>query len=304
MTRRVSSPAGVSLSVSLVLVAALASACSTAATPTSYPTASAIVSPTPAPSEAGAVPLLRVTSEGGFINPAASLAALPTVVVYADGRILTPAAPPADNPDPLVPGVAVRDVGATGAANILAAIQAAGLDQAQTGGPGIPGDSGSDVFEVTVGGATVVSRFAGSGPMVGGPGGPGASGGADPERDAAFALLDRLLDPTDAWGAASSAETSYEPVAYRIYVAPDGPTVVGGSPAPTDWPLATPLAAFGAPASSDLGIDGLRSGVLSGADLSAAQPVLSAAAADATFGSDGQSYTLFVRPLLPDEVGS
>ena len=56
--------------------------------------------------------VLRVTTEGGFIGPAARLAQLPEVVVYADGRILTPAPAPAIYPGPLVPVESVRDVGA------------------------------------------------------------------------------------------------------------------------------------------------------------------------------------------------
>src|SRR4051812_24474190 len=101
---------------------------STAPSPSNAPS----VSPSASPSKAADL-ILEVASEGGFINPTANLAALPTVVVYRDGRILTVGVPPADLTDPLLPRVSVRDVGTTGADAIEAAIVAAGLDKPQTG---------------------------------------------------------------------------------------------------------------------------------------------------------------------------
>src|SRR5689334_14025228 len=111
----------------LVISAALASfvavACAAtpapstpSAAPPSVPAASGTPTPAASPSAAPAELLLKVTSEGGFINPVASLNALPLVEVYADGRILTPAAQDAIAPAPLVAAVEVRDVGAAGAA--------------------------------------------------------------------------------------------------------------------------------------------------------------------------------------------
>ena len=281
---------GLSLALALAL-----SACSSGGSPSPSQT----MAPSGSPVPAAAVLLLRVTSEGGFINPAATIAALPTVVVYADGRILMAGTPSADNPHPLVVPAALRDVGASGAAAIQAAIHAAGLDVASTADPGVPGDSGVDVFDVVANGVTVTTRFAGNGP--GGPGLPGG-GGDNPERAAALALLDRLLDPTETWGAASAPQTVYQPVAYRVFAAPmaAGDGSASGAPA-VAWPLATPLASFGTPAVPDLGVTGLRSGVVYGADLDAFARIL-AAAAGTTFSSGGQTYTLWVRALLPDEA--
>ncbi|HEY5629232.1 MAG TPA: hypothetical protein VIR16_06950, partial [Candidatus Limnocylindrales bacterium] len=71
---------------------ALLAACGPAAAPTGSPPASPGTSPqgSPSASPAAAGLILRITSEGGFIGPAANLAAVPQVSVYADGRILTP----------------------------------------------------------------------------------------------------------------------------------------------------------------------------------------------------------------------
>jgi hypothetical protein len=262
--------------------------------------ASASPADAPSPSPTTAALLLKVTSEGGFINPAATLAALPTVAVYADGRILTPGPVDAIHPGPLLAPVAVRDVGPSGAAAILAAITRAGLDKPASSGPGIPGDSGSDVFTVVIDGATTTSRFAGARP--GHPGGPVASG--DGERVAALALLDRLLDPSETWGAPAAVDTTYSPAGYRVYVAPGTPQAdPQASQSPVAWPLATPLADFGTPADPDRGIAGLRQGVVLGPDAATLGPILERVSMQTAFTSDGSSYTLFVRPLLPDELG-
>jgi hypothetical protein len=242
-----------------------------------------------------------VTNEGGFINPAATLAALPTVAVYADGRILVPGPVDASLPGGLVAPLVVRSIGPNGSAQVLAAIRQAGLDKAATGGPGIPGDSGTTVFTVVVDGTTTVTHLAGGGPP--GPGGLGAQGSAGPGRAAAFALLDRLLDATDTWGAPPAQETAYVPAGYRIFVAPAAAATDGASPTAVAWPLATPLDAFGTAALPDRGIAGLRQGVALADDAAKLTPLFKVATSATPFTSGGKSYTLFVRPLLPDELG-
>lgn len=269
-------------------------------TPIDNPSRSVAPSASPIASPAAATLLLKVTSEGGFINPAAGIAALPTVAVYTDGRILSPGIVPAVYPGPLVMPLAVHDVGAAGAAAIVAAIQQAGLDKPATSGPGVPGDSGTSVFTIVIDGATTTSRFAGGQP--GQPGGPVASG--DAERAAAFALLDRLLDPTDTWGGPPTQESLYVPTGYLVFVAPSGPpSDPQVSQSPAAWPLSTPLGGFGSPATPDRGIAGLRQGAVVGQDAVTLGPVLTRATALTAFTSAGAAYTLYVRPLLPDEAG-
>jgi hypothetical protein len=240
--------------------------------------------------------LLKITSEGGFIGPSATLTALPTAVVYADGRIFTPGIAPAIYPSPLLPAFEVRDVGTVGAAAILEAIRAASLDKTGAGDTGVAADTGTTVFAVVVDGVTITSRFAGLG------GGPGRPGGGNPGTAAALDLLTRLTDTTDTWGSATAPETSYVPTAYRIFVAPGAPVAdPSASQSPLAWPLATPLDAFGIAAVPDRGITGLRTGVVSGADAAALAPFLAKADLLTPITSAGQSYTLYVRPLLPDE---
>ena len=305
-------PTIVGVSALVALLALIVAACTPGASivpspsspPSSPPNGSPSPSPSPAspsPSPASAIVVLRVTNEGGFINPAASIATLPTVTVYADGRIFGPGAVPAIYPGPLLPAVSVRSVGADGAAAIVAAIRAAGLDRPSTAGPGIPGDSGTTVFTVTLDRRTTVTRIAGLG---GGPPGPGQPS-QDPEAAAAADLLDRLLDPSDTWGAASVSDVPFTPSGYLVYAVPGAPE--SNDPSITEpeiaWPLPTPLATFGASAQPDFGLTGLRRGVVLGADAATLGPVLQRATAISPFSSGGSAWTLFVRPLLPDEAG-
>ena len=244
--------------------------------------------------------VLRVTSEGGFISPAAGLAAVPAVSVYVDGRIITPGAAPGVDPPPLVVPAEVRSVGAAGISAITTEIRAARLATPSAAGPGVAGDAGTTVFAVTLDGTTVKTRFAGLG---GGPPGPGGPADGDPARAAALDLLARLADPAETWGEPAAVATPFHAAGYRVFVAPGSPAGgAGTAPPPLDWPLTMPLDAFGSPAAADRGIAGLRVGVVAGADAAALEPVLVKATQLTAFTSGGRPYTLYVRPLLPDEL--
>jgi hypothetical protein len=234
--------------------------------------------------------LLEVTTEGGFIAPSARLGQLPTVVVTTDGRIYFPAPLDASGQAVFIPPVAVRDVGADGAAAILQAIRDAGLDQ-DGGDTGVPGDTGVTIFTVDVDGEEYVTRVAASGPGV-----PGHPGGSD---NAAIELLNQLLDPAMAWGGATGTTSVYAPVAYRVYVAP---TDSAGSDT-MDWPLSAAPDDFGSPATPDFGVTGLRSGIVLGDEATAFAAALAGAHSQVTFISGGNTYQSWVRPLLPTELG-
>jgi hypothetical protein len=278
-----------------------ASASPTASSPAASPPSAA-----PSASESTAAQrLLEVHSEGGFINPAASIGALPTVVVDADGRIYTPAGAP-DGPLPLIPGVTLHDTGATGATAILEAAKAAGLVDG-TGGGGVVADTGSTVFTLDVAGDEVISRVANGGPA--GPGGPGVhpgasggtEGGSPAPGAAALELLGKLTDTTTPWGGASANAVPFTPSAYRIWVAPIAAGGTGGVAAA--WPLTADPTAFGTPAAADFGVDGLRSGVVSGPDATTLATALVSVEAGSTLSFGGHAYQVWIRPLLPDELG-
>ena len=295
--------------IRIALVALLVGACSAPSatatpqpspSPTPPPSASPSptpppsASPSPSPTATAAGLLIKVTSEGGFINPTASLAALPQVDVDADGKIYTPVFA-SDTGSPLVQPVAVRDVGAAGAQQILDAIRAAGLDKEEPGS-GPVADAGTSVFTVMVDGQKVVNRFGNSLP---GPGRPGVSPGAsDDPAQAAYDLLARLTDPTETWGSNGAAAAPYTALGYRVYVAPATDT---GSPT-VAWPLTTSLADFGAPVQGEYGVDGLRAGVVIGPDATTLATALATAQAGTELTSDGQNFQVWIWALLPDEI--
>ena len=297
------------LAVAAAFLAVILAACgSTAATaspsaaPSTAPSVAPTATPAPSPSVAAVAQLLEVHGEGGFINPAATIGSLSTIVVDSDGRIYTPGTP-SDGSTPLVAPVDVRDVGAGGAAQILAAMKAAGLDKEASGG--VVADAGSTVFTAEINGAAVVSRFAaGGGPGPVNHGGGGTGGDSGGPGAAAFALLAQLMDPTVTWGAASAPVATFAPTAYRVYTAPGAPADSGTGGSPVAWPLATGLADFGAAAAANFGVDGLRTGIVSGADATTLVTALKGASPTTAITSGGKSYTIWVRPVLPDELGS
>ena len=273
----------------------LVPAASPTTAPTVTPTQPPVSVPTPTPTEqpsptpAGATLLLEVTTEGGFIAPSAHLGQLPDVIVDTAGDIYT--ADPNAAGSSLIPQAVVRSVGASGAQQIMAAVKAAGLDTANRdgGGPGNP-DAGVTVFTVEIDGQEIVNRITGGG--VPGPGHPGGS--PDPALD----LLARLQDPGETWGAANVTATPFVPTAYKIYEAPN----TSGAANTIDWPLAVSLATFGTPATPDLGITGLRTGVAFGEDATKLDSAAAGATTDTVFVSDNQQYQVWIRPLLPPEL--
>ena len=192
--------------------AASPGASSTATPPLQTPAASPSPSPSARPALAAEL-VVRVTTEGGFIGPAAHLAQLPVVVVYADGRIFTPAPVDAIYPGPLLPVESVRTVDPAGLAAIRAAIATALLDAGGGTNPGIGADAADTVFAVQADGTLVTTRFPALGAGGHGPGQPGGGpgGSPDPQREAALALLARLTDTTDLWGGPAAVITPVRP---------------------------------------------------------------------------------------------
>lgn len=259
--------------------------------PTHAPTQSPTTNPTTAPTQTPAAPalLLEVTTEGGFIAPTAHLGQLPSVVVDTAGNIYT--ADPDAAQTTLIPSAVVRNVGPAGAAQILAAIRAAGLDKENGGGGGINNpDAGVTVFTVDVDGQEIVNRVVDNGAP--GPGHPGGS--PNPGAD----LLNRLLDPSETWGATSVDSVPFTPTAYKIHAAP----TTGGEGTAVDWPLTASLADFGTPATPNFGVMGLRTGAVTGSDASKVADAFASAAPDALARSDGETYQVWIRPLLPPEL--
>ena len=274
--------------------------------PSSAAPSPASASGSPASSSPAAEPatlLLEVHHEGGFINPAASIGALPLVVVDTDGRIYTPSAS-TDGSDRLIAAVQVQDTGTAGAAAIQAAAAAAGLVDG-SGGGGVAADTGSTVFTLETPGGEVVTRVASGGPggPIGGPGHPSAPAGSPAAPGAAaLDLLAKLQDPSTAWGGVVAPAVPLTPPAYRVWVAPEAAGGTGGAAAA--WPLAADPNTFGTPAAANFGVDGLRSGLVIGADATGLAKALGALPAGSDLSYQGHAYRVWVRPVLPDELAA
>ena len=294
------------LSRIVILVASaglLAGACTASAAtsvPSSAPSLPPTASPAPSPSASSAALILRVTQEGGFISPGALRARLPSVSAYADGTIITEGLAPAIYPGALVPALVYRSVGPAGATGILDAATTAGLTGADGSyGPGPVPDGPTTVITVIKDGHQTVSRFSSLAPTQIQPGGAST----DPVPSAADQLLGRLM-ATDLFGGTAGASGTYVPAGFQVFATPGAPDVSDPSlvRSPVSWPLATPLASFGK--ADTLGGDGARVGVVIGADALTLRPVLEAATQITPFTSGGSSWTLTVKPLLPDEVAA
>jgi hypothetical protein len=159
-------------------------------------------------------------------------------------------------------------------------------------------DVPTTVFTTTAEGrTTVVSADAlGVGPS----GCPGVDDGARAKLEAFRSKLTDLGSwlPEDRLG----PEEPYVAAEIRIYVRPYR-AEPGLAQEPIAWPLEPiawplePLAGFGEP------FDGMRCGVVRGAELEALRPLLERANQPTPWESAGGRYGLLLRPLLPDEHG-
>jgi hypothetical protein len=245
--------------------------------------------------------VLRMTFEGGFVAPGATLGRVPTFSLYGDGRIVTEGPQIETYPGPAMPNLLVRSVTEEGIQSLLAAARDAGLMDGDATYP-FPciADAATTTFTVTADGNTsVVSAYA---LTEAGQPQPACRGGDEGAR-ARLADLASKLGDLGSWlpSGALGEEQPYVADEIRVYAQSYGqvadPTL---EQRPVDWPLDTSLASFGEP-SKDL-MDA-RCGVIGGSDLQTLRPMLSDANQLTPWVSDGQRYALLLRPLLPDEHG-
>ena len=96
-------------------------------------------------------------------------------------------------------------------------------------------------------------------------------------------------------------EAAYRYQSLRVFVTAAQPQEPADlEPSFADWPLATPLAAFGAPL---VGFAEMRCGVVTGNELEALRAALENTNQLTFWRSEGATYQLTPRPLLPHESG-
>ncbi len=244
--------------------------------------------------------VLRISTRGGLLPPDARLTELPVLSLYGDGRLITQGPQVAIYPGPAVPNLQVTRVSEAGIQRVLRAASDAGL----LGGnrhydyPGIA-DAPTTTFTVEAAGSRhEVSAYALW---------EGTDPGRVPETDwrARQALLSfqRQLTHPRSWlgGDLEAQDRPYEAHAMRIVVTPADPRTVPDQSLVNvrDWPLTRPLRTF-----ADARARGVaRCGVLTGAELASVRDELQASNQLTFWRSEGRTYRLVVRPLLPDEQG-
>ena len=302
----------------LVLAAVSLTAC-VAGPGATLPSASPTAKPSAAPTASPATPaiehptgkdslVLRITIDGGFVPVEVNLTSLPVLSIYGDGRVIVQGAQVMLYPGPALPSLFVRTITEEGLQKVLAAAAEAGLLGADThyDDGGMIADAATTTFILNAGGSThTISAYALFEQDMPG---PGLSKEDAEARKRLRAFLDAVTDLTTLAGEAElTAEKPYSPHAVRLFVAEQGAN--GEQPAPTDlpqdeiaWPLKAPLAKFGTTMGEPGGFQ-IQCGVVDGADLDTVLPLLEKANVLSPWTSDGKTYSIYARPLLPDESG-
>jgi hypothetical protein len=251
--------------------------------------------------------VLRIDSGGGFVPPEFLLSDLPDLSLLGDGRLVVLGPQIEIYPGPALPNLQVRQLTEDGVQALMEAARDAGLF-----GPDAHYDNAciTDVptttFTLVAEGKThVISAYA-----------LGLGGVEEDETcvpnpaDAAarrkLAEFQELAFGLDTWMPEGSVgpEQEFAFDELRLFVEPASVDTVGDEgiePTVVDWPLDTPLADFGSPTPDAPA--GERCGTVSGADLDALMADLRDANQLTLWDSDGETYRLFLRPLLPDESG-
>ncbi len=240
--------------------------------------------------------VLRMQTGGGFVPPTFTLQSVPGFSLFGDGRLIQEGPMIEIYPGPALPNLQVTRLTEEAVQAILEEADKAGLlgHDASYDNMCIA-DAPTTTFTVVADGAThTVSAYA-----LGTDTGADACEGKDAEARAALQAFAEKLGNLESWLPQGSMGPSeeYTPTEMRVYVQP-----YQGDPeldqATVEWPLATPLETFGDP---DPNLTDIRCGVVSGADLDALLPLASSANELTPWTSDGTSYGLLFRPLLPDE---
>ena len=247
--------------------------------------------------------VLQVGYRGGFTPVEYQLTNLPFFSLYGDGTLLTPGPQIEIYPGPALASIQQQTVTEDGVQAILHAALEAGLaeakDMADLGSVGIA-DAADTVFTIRTDDVERTIRVYALAEF-----GPDRPAGMDrDEFDARQKLSDLAVDLTDlaTWLPAGSLEepTVYEALGARVFVGEhredeDLPQAV------IPWPLEPPLGSLG---SSDATY-GYGCMIVTGPEWTdTLLPAAVGANQLSPWRSDGHRYTVILRQLLPDEIGT
>jgi hypothetical protein len=246
--------------------------------------------------------VLRLRLAGGFVPPGVDQTNIPVVSVMGDGRVITQGPQIMIYPGPLLPSLQVQVLNAAGMRKLLDAAAEAGLLVPDiTYEQHSVADAPTSFFTLIADGCTHHVNADALMELE-------ITTGLDQKTIEARAKLlkfrNALSDLPTLVGAANVSDGgTFQAGSFRIVSREESAgTGATGSPVTTvKWPLATPLATFGAQLS--VGLPDTRCGVAGGADAQTLKPLLEKANAETHWSSGGRTYYLRVRPLLPDESG-
>jgi hypothetical protein len=238
--------------------------------------------------------VLRVSHTGGFLNPAMLAGRLPIISVYGDGRVIAQGPQVLSYPPPALPNILVRRVGQDGVRALVERARAAGID----GSPvdyGQPNVADAPATKFTVGDDTVEVSALTEAPDTG----AGLTEAQAKARDKLRDLLAALTDLPATLGAATVGEE--QPYRSKAVAA----IASAGSPSPTDPDLAARPKELDWPGPALPGASiAPETGCVTATGAQAAAVLAAAAEASAAtpWRSGGRTWTVALRPLLPDET--
>lgn len=250
------------------------------------------------PTEADAL-VFRVEVGGGFVPVEAVFTNMPMLSVYGDGRAILQGPIIAIYPGPALPNLQVAKVSPAGMQQLLAAARDAGLLErgVDYGQPAVA-DGSTTTFTLAANGELFETFIYHLSP-------DNASDGALTKEQVALraraeSFQSMLYDLEGRLGDDIGPSESFGWQALSILIMPGDPNrddSSGIEPRIVDWPLAD-LATLGEVHPQTQG----RQAVITGADLETLRPLVEQADTLTFWKSGGSVYSVFLRPLLPDEV--
>ena len=232
--------------------------------------------------------VVKIEQLGGMLPAWETLRFYPSVVLYADGRLITEGPQIDIYPGPALPNLQVTHLTQAGVQQVLDWAAEAGLQgpDRQLGEPMM--DAGQTVFTVVSADGTHHSSV------------PDLSL-SDPDVGALRQFQDLMMNLRSYL--ADDIVGDDEPYAFdrlRVIAGPADPTTIVDPQLATtlEWPLDTSIADLGTRISDPAS---WSCGVVQGEDLIALRPLLDQANELTIWISDGNEYVLRLHPMLPDE---
>jgi hypothetical protein len=246
--------------------------------------------------------VLRIDHEGGFVPMQYRFTSIPMFALYGDGTLIQPGAQIMIYPGPALPALVERPITGDAIDAVVRAAIEAGLDtdrELTDMGSTMIADAPTTVFTLSLDGRTYVTRVYALGEL------PERPPGMDRDEWETRAALNGFLEdlgrlPEWAPDGSLGDERMYAGRRARLLVGPYTPEEELPQE-PKDWPLETPLSTFGT-AVPEMG-DGWRCGVVEGGQWETVRSLAEEANQLTPWRSDGESYSIVFRPLLPDESG-